>query len=356
MDSAAAPSAPGAPAETDVAIIGAGPVGLFAVVQCGLLGMRCQVIDALDMIGGQCSALYPDKPIYDIPAAPSVEAAELVARLEAQAAPFAPVYRLGQQVTGLSGDAAGGFLLTTDAGQRIAAKAVMIAAGAGAFGPNRPPLPGIEAYERQPHGFGVHYMVRSREDYRGRRVVIAGGGDSALDWALALAGIAAEIHLVHRRDRFRGVPDSVAKMEALAAEGVIAKVVPYQLAGLEGTGGKLERVVVATLDGQERRIDCDALLAFFGLSSKLGPIADWGLALHKQQIAIDQATSQTSIPGLYAIGDVAHYPTKLKLILTGFAEAAQAAHAAYAQVFPGQALHFEHSTSRGLPTAATPAA
>lgn len=338
--------------DTDVAIIGAGPVGLFAVFQCGMLGMRCQVVDALEMIGGQCAALYPDKPIYDIPAAPAVAAEELIVRLETQAAPFAPRYHLGQQVTGLAGDAAAGFVLTTAKGLRLRAKAVMIAAGAGAFGPNRPPLPGIEAYEGQPHGSGVHYMVRAREDYRDRRVVIAGGGDSALDWALALADIAAEIHLIHRRDRFRGAPDSVAKLEALVAAGRIAKVVPYQLKGLDGADGVLTAVTVATLDGaEERRLPCDALLAFYGLSTKLGPIADWGLALHRQQVEIDQATGRTSVPGLYAIGDIAHYPTKLKLILTGFAEAAQAAHDAYGLVFPGQALHFEHSTTRGLPGA-----
>jgi thioredoxin reductase (NADPH) len=342
----AAPSSQGqsAVASTDVAIIGAGPVGLFAVFECGMLGLDCQVIDALDAVGGQCTALYPEKPIYDIPGLPEVAAEDLIRQLEAQAAPFKPVYHLGQQVTGLA-RAGEGWQLTTSAGREIAAKAVIIAGGVGAFGPNKPPLRGIEAYE----GSSVFYLVTQKELFRGRRVVIAGGGDSALDWALVLADIAEHVMVVHRREKFRAAPDSVAKLHALAEEGKIDLVVPYQLKALDGDGERLSAVIVATLDGEERRLEADALLPFFGLSMNLGPIADWGLNLDKNHIVIDQATAATSQPGIFAIGDIASYPHKLKLILTGFAEAASAAHAIFPLVHPGEALHFEYSTTKGVP-------
>jgi thioredoxin reductase (NADPH) len=335
------------PHRTDVAIIGAGPVGLFAVFQCGMLGMSCAVVDALDMVGGQCSALYPEKPIYDIPGTPSVTGGDLIDRLHQQAAPFAPRYHLGQQVIALTESAEGRWLLHTSTGNRIDARAVIIAAGGGAFGPNRPPLDGLEAYE----GRSVHYMVRRRADFAGQRVVIAGGGDSAVDWALSLAEVAARVMVVHRRPKFRAAPDSAARLDALAKAGRIELVVPYQLSGLEGDGGRLSGVRVATLDGKERRLEADALLAFFGLSTSLGPIADWGLQLNHHHIQIDPATGATNRAGLYAVGDIASYPGKLKLILTGFAEVAQAAHAIRALVYPDQALHFEHSTTRGVPGA-----
>ncbi|MGE5539177.1 MAG: NAD(P)/FAD-dependent oxidoreductase [Gemmatimonas sp.] len=331
---------------TDVAIIGAGPVGLFAVFECGMLKMKCHVFDALDSIGGQCAALYPEKPIYDIPGYPMIPAAELVEQLDAQAQPFDPVFHLGQRVEALQRDG-DGFVLTTSAGTRVAAKAVFIAAGAGAFGPNRPPLAGIEAYE----GKSVFYYVKKRDDFRGKRVVIAGGGDSAVDWALALDGIAASISVVHRRDKFRAAPESASRLAALAKAGRIDLVVPYQLHGLEGGGGQVSAVVVRDLDGKDRTLAADALLPFFGLSMDLGPIAHWGLALERHHLTVDPARCETSEPGIFAIGDVASYPGKLKLILTGFAEAAMAAHAAHARVFPGQALHFEYSTSKGVPVA-----
>ena len=331
---------------TDVAIIGAGPVGLFAVFECGMLKMRCHVVDTLDVVGGQCAALYPEKPIYDIPGYPEIDARDLITKLSDQAAPFAPTFHLDQQVTGLErrGD---GWRLTTSAGTVIDAKAVIIAAGVGAFGPNRPPIDGIEAYE----GTSVFYMVTAKDRFRGQRVVIAGGGDSALDWAIILADIAAEVMVVHRRAKFRGAPESVARLHELADQGRVDLVVPYQLRDLEGGDGRLAAVNVATLDGESRRLEADALLAFFGLSMTLGPIADWGLALDHDHIRIDQATSETSLPGIFAIGDIATYPEKLKLILTGFAEAAQAAHAAYKLVHPGEVLHFEYSTTKGVPSA-----
>ena len=332
---------------TDVAIIGAGPVGLFAVFECGMLKMKCHVVDVLDVQGGQCAALYPEKPIYDIPGQPRIEAAELIDRLVAQAAPFDPVYHLCQRVETLARQPDGRWLVGTSAGTQIDAAAVIVAAGVGAFGPNRPPLAGIEAYENS----SVFYMVTRKEALRGKRVVVAGGGDSALDWSILLADIAAKVMVVHRRDKFRGAPDSVAKLHALAEAGTIELVTPYQLHGLEGAGGQLSAVTVATLDGEVRRLDADVLLPFFGLSMNLGPIADWGLALDKHHIAIDQATAATSAPGIFAVGDIATYPHKLKLILTGFAEAASAAHAIHPIAHPGEVLHFEYSTTSGVPGA-----
>lgn len=334
--------------DTDVAIIGAGPVGLFAVFECGMVRVKCHVIDALGDIGGQCTALYPEKPIYDIPGFPAIDAAELIANLEAQAAPFDPVYHLGQQVTGLE-QTDGGFRLTTSAGTVIGAKAVILAAGVGAFGPNRPPMDGIEAYE----GGAVQYHVRRRADFAGRRVVIAGGGDSAVDWAISLAEVAEKIYVVHRRDKFRAAPETVERMRALAEPGgKVELVIPYQLHGLQGDGKTLTGVTVRTLDGDERLLEADSLLPFFGLSTGLGPIADWGFEMERKLIATDPATSSTSIPGIFAIGDIATYPGKLKLILCGFSEAAMAAHAIYPLVHPDEVLHFEYSTTRGVPGAA----
>jgi thioredoxin reductase (NADPH) len=329
----------------DVAIIGAGPVGLFAVFACGMLGMRCHVIDVLDMQGGQCAALYPEKPIYDIPAYPMIEAQALIARLVEQATPFEPLYHLGHRVERLEPIGDTGFRLETSGGAVLEARAVVIAAGVGAFGPNRPPLPGIESHE----GRGVQYFVKRREDFRGLRVAIAGGGDSAVDWALSLAEIAAKIMLVHRRDKFRAAPESLARLKQLVAEGRIELVIPYQLHALESAGGELRAVIVADLEGRTRRLEADRLLPFFGLSMNLGPIADWGLALDQHHIAIDPATGATSAPGIFAIGDIATYRAKLKLIVTGFAEAAQAARAIFPLVHPGQALHFEYSTVTGVP-------
>jgi thioredoxin reductase (NADPH) len=329
---------------TDIAIIGAGPVGLFAVFEAGMLGLSCAVIDALDEVGGQCSALYPEKPIYDIPGHPRIGAQELVEKLREQAAPFKPLYLLGQQATTLS-RGEGGWRIGTSKGDVVEAKAVIVAAGNGAFGPNRPPLPGIERYE----GAGVHYVVRRRDDFKGRRVVIAGGGDSAVDWALSLAEVAARVMVVHRRAKFRAAPESERRLHQLAAAGRIDLVVPYQLHALDGDGARLTAVVVQDLDGNERRLEADVLLPFFGLSADLGPIAGWGMALAKQLVPVNPATCETSVPGLFAIGDVATYPGKLKLILTGFAEAAQAAHAIHPLARPGQALHFEYSTTRGVP-------
>ena len=331
--------------ETDVVIVGAGPVGLFAVHQLGMLKIRAHVVDSLEEIGGQCTALYPEKPIFDIPAFPRIEAAKLIEQLEAQAAPFSPTFHLNQQVTGVSQQEKGGYLVETATGTRIRCKAVVIAAGSGAFGPNRPPLDGLVDYE----GRSVFYLVKRREDFRGKRIVIAGGGDSAVDWAMSLPEVAEKVYVVHRRDKFRAAPDSVDRMHAWAKTDKLELVVPYQLAGLEGSDGQLTGVRVKDLDGNERLLEADILLPFFGLAAKLGPIADWGFPVEKHVIPVDPATCETPVPGLFAIGDVASYPGKLKLILQGFSDAAQAAHAIYPLVYPGAPLHFEHSTTKGVP-------
>jgi thioredoxin reductase (NADPH) len=329
---------------TDVIIIGAGPVGLFAVFECGMLKLSCHVVDALDAIGGQCVALYPEKPIFDIPGFPKIEAAALIEQLAEQAAPFEPRYHLGQQVIRLEPHE-GGWLVETSNGTAIACRAVIVAGGSGAFGPNRPPLDGLEHYENR----SVFYLVKRRQDFADKRVVIAGGGDSAVDWAVSLAEIAAKVMVVHRRDKFRAAPESVSRMRALVEEGRIEMIVPYQLSGLQGADGRLSGVEVETLDGDKRLLGADALLAFFGLAMELGPIAEWGLNLAGFHIGVDPSTMATNRPGIFAIGDIATYPGKLKLILTGFAEAATAAHAAFAVARPGEALHFEYSTSKGDP-------
>lgn len=336
----------GTPIETDVIVIGAGPSGLFAVFECGMLGLKCAVFDSLEDIGGQCTALYPEKPIYDIPACPEVLAGDLIVRLERQAAPFGPSYHFGQQIVSLRKQS-GFWHIKSSKSIEARAKAVIIAAGAGAFGPNRPPLEGIEDYE----GSSVFYMVRRKDDLRGKQVVIAGGGDSAVDWALSLAPLAAHVSLVHRRDKFRAAPDNVRQLNTLVQEGKISLIVPYQLHSLRGRNKKLDTVVVRSLDGEEREIPTDILLPFFGLANDIGPLADWGLALEKNHIAVDPFTCQTSMEGIYAIGDIAAYKNKLKLILTGFHEAALAAHAIQRQLNPDAAFHFEYSTTKGLPGA-----
>lgn len=331
--------------ETDVVIIGAGPVGLFGVFQCGMLGLKAHVVDALDIIGGQCQALYPEKPIYDIPAWPKITGEDLIIQLKKQALPFEPTYHLGQQVTGVARTDAG-WLVTTSKGTVIHSKTIMIAAGAGAFGPNRPPLAGLEEFEDK----SVFYYVRRREDFANKHVAIAGGGDSAVDWAVSLAEIAAKIYVIHRRDDFRAAPDSVAKMRALADEGKIEMVIPYQLAALQGENGILRQVIVKTMKGEERVIEANILLPFFGLATNLGPIADWGLDIHKHQVTVNSATQQTNQPGIYVIGDMAHYDGKLKLILQGFSEAAVAAHSAYKHIYPDKVLELTHSTDKGVPS------
>jgi thioredoxin reductase (NADPH) len=338
--------------ETDVVIVGAGPVGLFAVFECGMLGFRTVVVDCLDQIGGQCTALYPEKPIYDIPAYPSILAGDLIAQLEAQAQNFKPHYLLSHQLIEFSGQE-NNFLLTAqnqihkDQTTKIACKAIVIASGAGSFGPQKPPLADLSLYE----GRSIFYSVRQKSQFQDRVVAIAGGGDSAVDWAVSLSSVASHVHLIHRREKFRAAPASLEQMRAIQDKGKITLHTPYQLQELHGTGGVLTGLTVMDLEGQTKTIETDFLLPFFGLSMELGPLADWGLNLHRHTIEISQATAETSIKGIYAIGDMAHYPHKLKLILTGFAEAAQAAHSIRQQIYPEQDYHFEYSTTKGIPTA-----
>ncbi len=328
----------------DVVIIGAGPVGLFAAFQAGMLGMKSCIIDTLDFPGGQCRALYPEKPIYDIPGHPEILAEQLIVNLEKQAASFKPQYYLGQQVIGLRkvGEL---FEVTTSAGLSISCKIVLIAAGCGAFGPNKPPLENIDIYENK----SVFYSVQKVENFRNKRIVIAGGGDSAVDWANALAEVAKVIYLVHRRDKFRAAPESLRKLAELSANGVVEIIAPYQLHALEGDGTQLTSVIVQDLAGQNRKLDSDILLPLFGLKMSLGPILDWGLNIEMHHIKVSKENYQTNIEGVYAVGDIASYDGKIKLILTGFAEAATALHHAYSRVFDGKSLHFQYSTTKGLP-------
>ena len=330
--------------KADVVIIGAGPVGLFAVFECGMMNMKVHVIDSLAEIGGQCTALYPEKPIYDIPAHPKILAADLIKNLQDQAAPFHPTYHLNQQVVSLR-EEHGSWHIETSQGIHLETKAIIIAAGVGAFGPNRPPLAGIERYE----GTSVFYYVKNKSLFQNKRVVIAGGGDSAVDWALALAGEAKSVAMVHRRPKFRAAPDSVGKLMELVAQGTIDLHVPYQLDALKGEAGQLHGIVLKDMEGNTQEIEADCLLSFFGLSMNLGPIMTWGLSLDKSHITVDPTTCATSAPGVFAIGDVATYPNKQKLILIGFAEAAHAAHAIRALLHPGETFHFQYSTSQGVP-------
>ncbi|GBR51926.1 thioredoxin reductase [Neokomagataea thailandica NBRC 106555] len=330
---------------TDVAIVGAGPTALFAAFECGMLKLNSVLIDALDSVGGQCAALYPEKPIYDIPAHPAIEGGALIDALEQQIAPFNVPRILGSRVETLTGSR-GDFTLTTGRGDTIHAKAVIVAAGAGAFGPNRPPLADLEIYERTG---AVQYYVKKRADFTGKRIVVAGGGDSALDWALSLSEIAEKIYLLHRRDRFRGAPETLSRIEAQIAAGKIEKVVPYQLHALHGENGNLSAVEVAALSGETRKIEADTLLPFYGLSTDLGPVALWGIDTQRNTIPVNPASMESSTSGIFAVGDIAHYPGKLKLILQGFSEGAMAAHAIHPIVNPDTALHFEYSTSKGTP-------
>ena len=330
--------------KTDIVIVGAGPAGLFSIFEAGMLKMKCHVIDTLETIGGQCVALYPEKPIYDIPAHPKVLASELIELLEAQAEPFHPTYHLNQQVQKIDKKDDGSFVVETSKNIKIECKAIIIAAGCGAFGPNRPPLANIEQFE----GSSIYYSVRNKKEFTNKKVVIAGGGDSAVDWAISLAEITQKIYVVHRRDKFRCAPESADKMKKLEAEGKIEMVIPFQLEGLEGNNSKLSQIIVKDFDNNIKKIEADYLLPFFGLAMELGPIANWGLNLHKNHIEVDRATMQTSQKGIYAVGDIATYSHKLKLILTGFAECASACHDIFKIVFPDQVYHFEYSTSKGI--------
>jgi thioredoxin reductase (NADPH) len=328
------------PIETDAVIIGAGPVGLFQVFELGLLEIKAHVIDSLPEVGGQCIELYPDKPIYDIPAIPVCTGRELASNLLKQIEPFAPQFHLNQEVSTLEKQADGRFLIGTSQNQRFLSKTVFIAAGVGAFQPRTLNLEGIEAFvDKQ-----VFYRVRDPEQFAGKKIVICGGGDSALDWALHFVGKAASVTLIHRRDDFKATPQSVAKMRALCTAGEMQLLIG-QITGFESSNGYLTDIAVTNIDGEVHVIALDALLLFYGLSPKLGPIADWGLDIDRKQIAVDTACFQTSTPGIYAVGDINIYPGKKKLILSGFHEAALAAFAAAAYLAPEKQIQLQYTTT-----------
>jgi thioredoxin reductase (NADPH) len=328
------------PVKTDVLIIGAGPVGLFAVFELGLLDMKAHLVDILDKIGGQCAELYPEKPIYDIPAISVISGQGLVDALMEQIKPFGATFHLGEMVEKVERIGNPGFRVTTDRGKVFEAKVIVIGAGGGSFQPKRPPINGIEPYE----GRSVFYAVRRMEDFRNKRLIIVGGGDSALDWTLNLQPLAAHLTLLHRRDDFRAAPDSVNKMRALvAADAMDLKI--GQVTALEGEDGMLSGATVKASDGAVATIRCDAMLPFFGLTMKLGPVANWGLELKDDLIPVDTAAFETSEPGIFAIGDINWYPGKLKLILSGFHEAALMAQKAHRYVFPDKRLVFQYTTS-----------
>jgi thioredoxin reductase (NADPH) len=328
------------PIRTDALIIGAGPIGLFAVFELGLLDMKAHLVDILDKVGGQCAELYPEKPIYDIPGIPYITGQGLTDALMEQIKPFGPTFHLNEMVETIERVGDPLFRVTTDAGKVFEIKLIVIAAGGGSFQPKRPPINGIEAYE----GTSVFYAVRQMEALRGKRILIVGGGDSALDWTLNLAPIASHLTLLHRRDAFRAAPDSVNKMMALVSEGKIDFVLG-QVTALEGANGKLECAVVKRNDGSNFNIACDALLPFFGLTMKLGPVANWGLKLDGELIPVDTEKFETNEPGIFAVGDINTYPGKLKLILSGFHEVALMAQKAHRYVYPDKRLVFQYTTS-----------
>ena len=329
--------------ETDILIIGAGPTGLFAVFEAGLLKLKCHIIDALPQPGGQLAELYPKKPIFDIPGFPEVLAGDLVNNLMEQIKQFQPGFTLGERAETIDKLEDGSFIVTSDKGTKHKAKAIAIAGGLGSFEPRKPQIENIEAFEDK----GVNYFVKNPEQFRGKRVLIAGGGDSALDWSIFLANVASEVTLIHRRNEFRGALDSVEKVQELKSLGKIRLVTPGEAVALGGNG-YLEWVDIDK-DGQTERIETDYFIPLFGLSPKLGPIADWGLEIEKNAIKVDNSLDyQTNIPGIYAIGDVNTYPGKLKLILCGFHEATLMCQSVYQRLNPGKKYVLKYTTVSGV--------
>ena len=331
--------------KTDILIIGAGPVGLFTVFEAGLLKLRCHLIDALPQPGGQCAEIYPKKPIYDIPGFPEVLAGDLIDNLMKQIEPFKPGFTLGESAVTIEETEDNQFIVTTDQGTKHQAPVVAIAGGLGVFTPRRPPIEGIEKYERK----GINYFIKDPEQFRDKKVVVSGGGDSALDWAIYLAdGVASEVSLVHRSQRFRGHPDSAQKVLDLAAEGKINLHLDSEVRGIDGNG-VLNKLNLKHKDGQELELDTEEWLPLFGLAPKLGPIADWGLELEKNAIVVDNATDyRTNRDGIYAIGDVNTYPGKLKLILCGFHEATIMVQSAFNRIYPDKKNVLKYTTVNGV--------
>jgi thioredoxin reductase (NADPH) len=329
--------------DTDICIIGAGPVGLFAVFETGLLKMRCHLIDVLPQVGGQLSEIYPQKPIYDIPGFPTINAQQLVDGLMEQIEPFKPTFSLGERVNELQQLEDGTFTTQTSDGTLVHSKVVVIAGGLGCFEPRKPAIDKLEAFE----GKGVAYMIKDPEVYRGKRVVLAGGGDSALDWTIFLADIAEKVTLIHRGDTFRGAPDSAEKVFELAKEGRINLILQAHIKAIDGNGN-LESIEIIDRNNESSMIEADHLIPLFGLTPKLGPIAEWGLNVDKSAIMVDTVDYSTNVKGVYAIGDINIYPGKLKLILCGFHEAALMAQSAFKLVYPDQKLSFKYTTVYGV--------
>lgn len=329
--------------ETDIIIIGAGPVGLFAVFEAGLLKMRCHLIDALPQPGGQLTEIYPKKPIYDIPGYPSVLAGELVQNLMKQIEPFGPGFTLGDRADTLKKQEDGRFLVTTVKGIKHLAPVIFIAGGLGSFEPRKPPISNIDQFEDN----GVEYFVRNPDLYKNKNVVIAGGGDSALDWSIYLADVANHLTLIHRRTEFRGAPDSVEKVMELAEHGKIKLVTNAQVIGLQGNGHLTGIDVEHDTEGAFH-LETDHFVPLFGLTPKLGPIGEWGLNIDKGAVIVDTLDYATNVPGIYAIGDINSYPGKLKLILCGFHEATLACQSAFKYVFPDKKLSFKYTTVTGI--------
>jgi thioredoxin reductase (NADPH) len=330
--------------QTKVLIIGAGPIGLFAIFMCGMVHMKCCVIEALSFVGGQCQALYPEKYMYDIPAFPRILAKDLVQALIQQTNPLEPQIFLQERAEKIWKEEDLWHVVTSE-NRHFIAHAIIVCAGAGAFTPKRPPLPEIENFE----GKSIFYSVSHPDFFFQKKVIIAGGGDSALDWAIVLSAIAKELHIVHRRDIFRGHDDSVSQLQELQKMGKIHIHTPFQLHSLKGHNGQLSHVMIKNFSDQIQEIETDYMLSFFGLSHDLGPLKSWPLIVEKDRIVINPLTGQTNQPGIYAAGDIATYPHKLKLIVTGFAEAAQIAYHIRHTLFPQQRHSFQHSTSQGIP-------
>lgn len=330
--------------KTDILIIGAGPTGLFAVFEAGLLQLKCHIIDALPQPGGQLAEIYPKKPIYDIPGFPEVLAGDLVHNLMEQIKPFQPTFTLGERAESIEKLEDGSFVVTTNKGTQHHAPVIAIAGGLGSFEPRKPLIPNIQQFEDK----GVAYFIRDPEVYRDKKVVIAGGGDSALDWSIFLANIASEVTLIHRRNEFRGALDSVEKVQELKKLGKITLITPAEVMGLRGLE-QLDAVIIQKADALEEIIEADAFIPLFGLSPKLGPIADWGLEIEKNAIKVDNTLDyQTNIPGIYAIGDVNTYPGKLKLILCGFHEATMMCQSAYQRIHPNKRYVMKYTTVGGV--------
>ena len=331
--------------QTDLLIVGAGPVGLFAVFEAGLLKMRCHLVDYLPQVGGQLSEIYPKKPIYDIPGYPSILAQELVENLIKQIEPFKPSYTLGERIETLEKKGEGDFVLLTNLGTKIQAKAVIIAGGLGCFEPRKPDVVDLEKFE---NGKGVNYMILDPEKYKGSNMVIAGGGDSALDWTIFLSDICSELTLVHRSESFRGAPDSVNKVMQLAEKGKIKLLLNTNILSVSGND-VLEKVELINIKTQEKNsIKTDYLIPLFGLSPKLGPIENWGLNLDKNAIEVNTEDYSTCVSGIYAIGDINTYKNKLKLILCGFHEAALMSHSVYKYINPGIKYTMKYTTVQGV--------